>query len=51
MFVKQTGYIYSNKYRAEGKGEKRLKCTIAGNGYGVRRGWEKQRKTDRQPYN
>lgn len=47
MFVKQTGYIYSNKYRAEGKGEKRLNVRLLGMATGSGVGWGKAEK-DRQ---
>lgn len=47
MFVKQTGYIYSNKYRAEGKGKKRLNVRLLGMATGSGVGWGKAEK-DRQ---
>lgn len=47
MFVKQTGYIYSNKYMAEGKGEKRLNVRLLGMATGSGGEWGKAEK-DRQ---
>lgn len=54
MFVKQMGYICINKYKAEGKGKKRLNVwVLLGMSTGVRKGNGKssrdRRQTDKMP--